>query len=208
MNFFNQSRWNALCAAAGVGPPLLHCFDEISRRYSEAHRAYHNRRHIDECLGEFDLVRSEVSNPVAVEFAIWFHDVIYDPRANDNEEQSGRFAVERLQGINKDLARQVADLILITKTHRAGPVPGAELLIDIDLSILGKPAERFAEFENGIRAEYAWVPVKVYCEKRVEILRGFLKRERIYSTKTIHDRYEAIARKNISKLIAELEAPI
>lgn len=81
----------------------------------------------------------------------------------------------------------------------------ARLLIDIDLSILGKSAERFAEYEVGIRKEYAWVPINVSRERRSEILRGFLNRNRIYTTKFFYDRYETCARRNISTLISDLD---
>lgn len=203
MYALDRERWERL-RSNGLRSNLRCLFEELSRRYSEPHRHYHNARHIDECLQEFDAVRGEAVNPLALELAIWFHDVVYDPRASDNEERSAGYAVECLQQARNDLARQVSDLILTTKTHLPGIVRDAALLIDIDLSILGRSAERFAQFEDGIRQEYAWVPHNVYCEKRAEILRGFLKREQIYITKTIHDRYEKVARENISRLITRL----
>ncbi len=199
-------RWQALCATADVRSSPVERFDHLARHYSEPQRAYHNTRHIDECLAEFDSVRADAAHPIALELAIWFHDVIYDPRANDNEEQSAAFSTLQLQEISDDLARHVSDLILATKTHLPGEVQDAELLIDIDLSILGKPAPRFAEYEAAIRSEYAWVPNNIYSVKRREILRAFLNRGRIYITKVFHDHYETAARQNISELIAELES--
>jgi predicted metal-dependent HD superfamily phosphohydrolase len=77
-----------LWRAAGVQQDSKQLFIEIERRYSEPHRAYHNRLHIDECLQEFDRMRGEARNPIALELAIWFHDVIYDPRATDNENKA------------------------------------------------------------------------------------------------------------------------
>src|SRR5688572_7563726 len=121
MKHFNQSRWNHLCAAAGVTPSLA--FDDLLAHYSEPHRAYHNARHIDECLAELDSARSDSRNPDAVEFAIWFHDAIYDPRAGDNEEQSARLARESLATFGARSAEHVSDLILTTKTHIAGEIP-------------------------------------------------------------------------------------
>jgi predicted metal-dependent HD superfamily phosphohydrolase len=32
----------------------------------------------------------------AIQLAAWFHDVIYDPRAKDNEEKSAEYAVASL----------------------------------------------------------------------------------------------------------------
>ena len=36
------------------------------------------------------------------------------------------------------------------------------LLIDVDLSILGAEAQRFAQYEQQIRAEYAFVPEDLF----------------------------------------------
>jgi predicted metal-dependent HD superfamily phosphohydrolase len=204
MTCFTLQRWGALSVSAGIERDSEEFFLQMERRYSEPHRAYHNARHIDECLREFDFVRGQAMNPTALELAIWFHDVIYDPRALDNEEQSARFAKGCLKKANSALADQVSKLILTTESHRAGSIEDAGLLIDIDLSILGKSDERFAQFEAGIEKEYAWVPREAYREKRAEILGGFLNRERIFATESFHNRYEATARRNIAKLIAEL----
>lgn len=204
MTCFTLQRWNALSASAGIQHHSEQMFRQIEHHYSEPHRRYHNALHVDECLREVDLVREQATNPVALELAIWFHDVVYDPRASDNEEQSARFATACLKEVNCSLAQRVSHLILTTQAHRAGSIPDAPLLIDIDLSILGKPAERFAEFEAGIRNEYAWVPIDVYRQKRAEILDGFLQRERIYFTQSFQNRYENGARQNLSKRIAEL----
>ena len=204
MKQFNESGWNNLCAAAGATPGVS--FVQISAHYSEPHRAYHNARHIDACLAEFDSACAEALNTIAVEFAIWFHDVIYVPRSSTNEEQSAALAHECLQESNPALAKLVAELILTTKTHSPGSIQDAPLLLDIDLSIRGKEHDPFSEFEAGIRSEYAWVPSHTYRAKRAEILRRFLNRDRIYLTKLFHHRYEPTARKNLSKLISTLEA--
>ena len=179
-------------------------FDDLLTRYSEHQRHYHNALHIDECLREFDLVRAQALDPAALEFAIWFHDVIYDPRASDNEEQSARFAVESLKGARDDLDARVSDLVLTTTTHLPGSIPDAASLIDIDLSILGKPAKRFDEYEAAIREEYSWVSMNVYCEKRAAILQSFLQRDRIFRTPFFFDRYEVQARQNLANSIGKL----
>lgn len=182
MKWFNQNRWESLWIGVGGGDWGVKLFEELAKRYAEPHRHYHNAQHIDECLQEFDVVRGEAMEEVALALAIWFHDVVYDPRAADNEERSARFAVDCLKGGGEDLTRRVSDLILVTKTHVVGNHPDEALMIDIDLSILGKPPERFAPYEAGIRKEYAWVPMQVYAEKRAAILRGFLEREKIFTT--------------------------
>ena len=204
MLHFNKARWTTLCGAAGA-TSLASSYEEILARYSEGHRAYHNALHINECLAEFDSARSNAQQPTAVQFAIWFHDIIYDPRSDNNEAQSAGFANDYLGPINAPLAQHVGELIITTKSHEPASVQDSPLLLDIDLSILGRNRERFREFENGIRSEYAWVPFEIYRSKRAEILRGFLNRKRIYLTNAFHDRYESTARHNLVQLIADLE---
>ena len=70
-----------------------HTFTQLIPIYSSPDRAYHNLAHIQACLSEFEAVRSLASNPTAMQTAIWFHDVIYDTHAHDNEERSADFAI-------------------------------------------------------------------------------------------------------------------
>jgi predicted metal-dependent HD superfamily phosphohydrolase len=205
MHFTNE-RWARLWNAADLrGDSQIWCTD-LLKRYSEPHRQYHNIRHIEECLAEFEQVSSQAEHPVALELAIWFHDAIYDPRRSDNEEQSAILALKCLEQSVFRQKQLVSDLILATKTHVAKNIPDAPLLLDIDLSILGKPAARFAEYEAGIRAEYSFVPLALYAEKRAAILRSFLSRPRIFTTGAFFNRFEAQARRNLAESIAALEA--
>jgi predicted metal-dependent HD superfamily phosphohydrolase len=83
--------------------------------------------------------------------------------------------------------------------HDAVPVDAdAQLLVDIDLSILGAERERFDEYERQIRAEYAFVPALIFNAKRRQILRSFLDRPRIYSTPAFSV-LEATARANLAR---------
>ena len=63
-------------------------YRNLTHRYSEPHRAYHNLNHIKSMLDNFDTVRHTAEAPNALEWAIWYHDVIYDPQLKDNEKLS------------------------------------------------------------------------------------------------------------------------
>ena len=78
----------------------------------------------------------------------------------------------------------------------------AELLIDIDLSILGAEQARFDEYERQVHAEYAFVPDEVRLPRRRAILQRFLDREAIYATPRMHALLEARARANLRRSIA------
>ena len=145
-------------------------------------------------------------NPTAVEFALWFHDSVYDPRANDNEERSAALARQCLE--EGKVARGIPDatcqLIMATKAHDATLHKDAGVVVDVDLAILGKPDDRFHEYELQIREEYSWVPDKTFAAGRIEVLHRFFTRPRIYHTDWFFDHYEGHARRNIARSLEKL----
>jgi predicted metal-dependent HD superfamily phosphohydrolase len=202
----SPERWAKLWREIGAKDDGLAVYQELVSRYSEPYRHYHNLSHIAECLNEFDTARQLAQQPLALELAIWFHDAIYDTRAANNEEKSAELAQKRIADAKGggELCASVFALVMATKTHDPSLHPDAPLLVDIDLSILGKPEERFWEYESQIRREYDWVPENVFAMKRAEILERFLGRERLYSTKQFFDNYEKQARANIRASIEKL----
>lgn len=206
MNALNPVRWSQLWQrATGAEPPPEH-FETLARLYAEPHRHYHNQHHILDCLAEFDRHRAAASDPIATELAIWFHDAIYDTRVADNEERSADLAEDWLakSKAGPRLVTAVKSLILATKLHDIQGHPDAPLLVDIDLSILGRSSHRFWQYEGQIRQEYAWVDKVVFATKRAEILRRFLARPQIYHTEIFHQELEAPARANLTASIKRL----
>ena len=176
-------------------------FGRLEMLYGEAHRGYHHGGHIVDCLREFDLVPGR---PRAVEMAIWFHDVIYDPHRKDNEERSAlHFTAEADgAGMSGDWIADVDRLIRVTSQHRATAADEA-LLCDIDLSILGRSPEDYARYVAGIRREYAWVSGTDWRAGRAAVLRSFMERSVIYHT-TEYTALEAPARANMVAEISSL----
>jgi predicted metal-dependent HD superfamily phosphohydrolase len=172
--------------------------------YRSPDRHYHNLQHIHDCLREFEPIRGECEDAEAVELAIWFHDFIYDPTRHDNEARSAEAAARELSalGAPADLIRRVEHLILATR-HTAEPTDtDAKVLVDIDLSILGRPIDDFDRYEAAIRGEYAHVPDEAFAQGRAAVLRRFLDRPTIYTTRRFRERYEAVARKNLIRSLA------
>ena len=203
MNTSTLDRWVRLWRqVTTAGDPQL-IYQELVSRYSEPQRHYHNLAHVAECIAEFDSARQLAQDPTAVEVAIWFHDAVYDTHAADNEERSAKLAKERIAQACGwvGLSESVAALVLATKTHDPALNPDAPLLVDVDLSILGKPKDRFGEYEAQIRREYEWVPIETFKVKRAEILERFLARDRIYTTDHFFDIYEQPARTNLRNSI-------
>lgn len=191
--------WNRTGATGDGAAP----YRDLLRRYAEPHRAYHSLAHIEHCLDEFEPVRRMASNPDAVELALWFHDAVYKPRATDNEERSAEL-VRRLPGLPRGVAGRAAELVLATR-HASPPAdPDAELVVDVDLAILGQPADRFDRYEDEIRREYSWVPGFLFRSKRRSILRSFLQRPSIFRTSYFRARHETAARSNLERSLARL----
>lgn len=192
--------WSGL-SAAGDGIELR---DALLARYGEAQRKYHTRQHLAESLSLFEAVSQAPDHPAEVEMALWFHDAIYDLRASDNEARSAVWACEALTaaGVAEPRAARVRDLVLVTQHQQLPRTPDERVLVDIDLSILGAPAARFAEYEQQIREEYAYVPGFLFRMKRRAILKSFLDRDSIYGTPVLHQRLEAMARGNLARAIA------
>jgi predicted metal-dependent HD superfamily phosphohydrolase len=198
------SRWNHLCENAELDS--LAGWNAIATAYGDPGRAYHNLGHIADCLRLLDQYAGIAADPVAMEFAIWFHDIVYDPRAADNEERSADRAVEFLS--TTPHAATVADLIMATKHGTHALSADAALICDIDLSILGRPPAEYAAYAAAIRLEYAWVPPPQYAEGRSRVLGGFLKREALFHHMEFQQRFDAPAKVNLTWELRELAAEL
>lgn len=200
MNDFLKYSWDRAWQGLGARGDGAAVLATIHGRYDEPHRKYHTAQHLEECLRLFDTVRDAADRPAEVEMALWFHDAIYDVKAADNERRSAAWARDALSqaDVAPDAVRRVHDLVVITE-HKASPQSRDEMvLVDVDLSILAAPAERFAEYERQIREEYAFVPGLVFRLKRRAILASFLARAAIYNTPALHRDLEARARANLA----------
>lgn len=202
----DERRWNELLRRLCGKDCSGKSFQRIVDTYSEPHRSYHTGDHIEACLSEFDRIRELCESPDQVECAIWLHDIVYDPRASDNEEKSALWGMEMLSGSGcpESAVNRVRELILVTK-HVQPPVSmDSRLIVDIDLSILGQPSAIFDIYEKSIRAEYSWVPEESYRTGRSKVLRGFLQRPSIFFTERIEEIYGSQARKNLENSLQAL----
>ncbi len=180
--------------------PADDLFRALRQRYAEPHRKYHTLQHLRECLALCVRDSALAERPAEVAVALWFHDAIYDHGRSDNEAASAAWAHSALgeAGASPAAADRVHALVMATRHSAVVPgTPDAQLLVDIDLAILGAEPARFAEYEQQIRDEYQHVPQAVFALKRREVLQSFLDREHLYASPTYRARYEAKARANL-----------
>jgi len=206
-----DATWAAAWSALGrPAPARLQA--ELMTAWSEPQRHYHDQRHLRECMALWTRWRERSPRANEVAIALWFHDAIYDPRApvsGSNELNSAAWAARSLvrAGADSDTAQRVHDLVMATQ-HDAPAALGAsldaQLLVDIDLSILGSPAERFERYDRDVRKEYAWVPGFRYREARAQVLQSFLDRPRLYHGENAVALLEAQARINLTAALSRL----
>ncbi|MEJ2158265.1 MAG: hypothetical protein P8X96_23305 [Desulfobacteraceae bacterium] len=201
-----KARWMGLFEPFAANCNLESGLDELVGRYAESHRHYHNLDHISGCLDAFDRIAGRLADPFAIETAIWFHDVVYDPKSGKNEERSAAYANAFLASAGVDPANisEIGRLIRLTR-HPSNPVTDDEkYLIDIDLSTLGAEREQYDRYEEMIRKEYAYVPNLLYKKGRRELLKAFLNCKPIYRTLYFRERLEVQARSNIERALKKL----
>ena len=198
-----QDDWNQLCASMNHDGEDY--WGTIAESYSKNQLAYHNLQHIADCLSKFRAAQHLAEDPVAIEVALWFHDIVYDPKAADNEEQSAHVAARFL--LDSPLASKVTQLILDT-SHRGKPQSNdGRLICDIDLSILGSDPESYRAYAEAIRKEYSWVSPADYTLGRSKVLQNFLKRESLYSLPYFEKKYDQQARVNLQQELQLLAYP-
>jgi len=201
----NQTRWQTLMNAMGL-PPSTECYNALHGAYSEKRRFYHTIDHIDAMLSHFDGVKEIAERPEELELAIWFHDAIYKPLSKTNELDSANWAQTFLASHDYHEAgiARVHTLIMATLHNGSLKCHDEQLIVDIDLAILGAPPAVYDQFERNVRKEYRLVPWFIYRKKRKELLQSFLSSPSVYNLELFKERYERAARDNIGRAINRL----
>jgi len=192
--------------ASPPSPDAAKVHADLCRLYAAPYRRYHNLGHIKDCLRLVDEVASLLIDRDAVEFGLWFHDSVYDTGVTNNEWRSAELFLEVSAGASFVFRHRVCGHILATR-HR-GTVRGNDrcFLVDIDLSGFGAPWEEFMRNGELLREESSDQPDAKYHAGQVIFLTGLQQRRHFFQTEYFRERYEAAARANIGRLLADLRA--
>lgn len=182
---------------------------QLVAAYGHPERRYHDRRHLAEVLdriGELSAHGVEFDR-MAVLLAAWFHDSVYDARP-DAEKRSAAWAAEALPTlVGHAVVEEVVRLVLITEHHHPhDDDANGCALSDADLAILAATPERYAEYAASVRDEYAHLPDVVFAAGRSAILRDLLAKPHLFQTAYAREAWEADARANVERELAELAA--
>lgn len=208
---FFETNWMTCMSGLGIATESTRAhdaFQQCLRAYQEDGRAYHTLQHLRECLHLANEVADLDVDRHAITLALWFHDVVYDVHAHDNEARSADVATAFLESVSSstDLQQNIRRLILATAHNVPLQSMDERLVCDIDLSILGAPSPRYVQYTQQVRQEYAFVPAALYATKRIEILEAFLARAHVYALPSFVDRFEKQARSNIAMEIRGLQS--
>jgi len=208
-----KARWMKLANYIDPHPDMKvmeKWWQKLVEAYSQPHRHYHTLEHVAACLAELDRVQESFACPQVAEFALWFHDAVYEIGAIDNELRSNTMAKQcaRELGLGDGFIGLTEDYIMITDYQNLPESsPDSALKVaDIDCSILGQDEKTFDRYEQGIRAEYGQYSDADYNNGRRMFLMKLLTNSMIYHTPDFQELYEAKARANIARLIARLSA--
>lgn len=179
----------------------------IARHYSEPDRYYHNLDHIRECMERLDEFRGELRDPDAAELALWFHDIVYEPTAADNELRSALlFDRELGMFLPTGRADHVHTMIMAT-VHPSDPTDNdARFVADIDLAGFARPWEEFVRVTGQLRRECFHLTDSQFQVGTLAFFKKILARPTIYLTEQFRATCEQSARGNLYALIGELEA--
>lgn len=197
-------RWLALFDKFPASKAKKHkIYDDLKLRYAESHREYHTFEHIKACLQHLDKVSQTLDNAFNIELALWFHDIVYDPHSVNNELDSAAYATQILQKIDlpQEAIQHIDHLIRLTQHPSQPQTFDEQILLDIDLSILGEKKTNFEDYNKNIRSEYCWVDDALYQQERAKVLRNFLEQKRIYHTDYFFSERELQARINIQSVL-------
>ena len=199
------SLWNRCQGASSAGCDAHDVYAEILAYYSEPGRHYHTPKHIEHCLRQFDLASSEMDDPDAVEMSIWFHDLVFDITADDNELRSARRFVELAgESMDSEFKSKVYDLIMATAPPRQPKTKDEKFMLDIDLSSFGLPWEDFVRDSTAVREESARLSDAEFFPGQRAFLESLISREHFYFTDFFRSRIEETARTNIRRHLESL----
>lgn len=202
----NAARFAALWSRTHPGPgalPARQVYDEIVALYSEPFRTYHTLGHVDDCLGRLDACAHLVASPDAIEIALWFHDVLCDPGARDNELRSARWYLERSAGTTARLRTAVCRMILASRHIAPALRSDARYMVDIDLAGFGEPWPEFRRTTDLVRGEFPHRSDAEFARGLTPFLRSLVARPSLYGTVFFRERCEEAARRNVAQLIDE-----
>ena len=163
--------------------------------YNDESRHFHNFTHILSAKDFFEKMTDE-------QYVAWlFHDIVYIPGRNDNEEKSEEFFQEYILWNDLNVnPKIVSQIILDTKLHKP-TIEESAFVLDIDMLCLSLPYNEFLSSREEVIKEYSSVFGENVTKNGVKFFMRDLIDKKIYYTEEFFYRNE-LAQKNIEKYLS------
>lgn len=190
-------RWLQSLRASGVKGMYRDEYDQLVEYYSQEHRAYHTLAHLTAMFCDLDCLPKQ--SP-CIDWAVWFHDLIYVPGRADNERLSADSAVHALIrfGLAEADVTLVRYMILCTRNHQnPQKCPHTQRFLDADMAILGAEPSVYNTYLQNLRYEYQRIPKWLFRRGRKKFIKQVLALPKIYQSEAFFALYEQQARTNL-----------
>lgn len=157
-------KWNIKCD-----------INTVLAMWNESHRSYHNLNHLNDLINQINEDKSKYSEKEYEKLMLTaiFHDIVYDPSSDVNEEKSAEFFIECcVNKTNSDILG-IKQMILDTKTHKS-TTNLSESFNNYDMNIVERDFDQLLEWEKGIFEEFSVYPKEQYKEGRLKFLESLL----------------------------------
>lgn len=157
------NKWNIKCD-----------INTLLSMWNESHRSWHTLDHLNDLISQINENKSLYSQKEYEKLLIasLFHDCVYEPMSQDNEEKSADFFVECCADKNSDIL-EIKQIILDTKTHKSG-TKLSEAFNNYDMNIVERDYDQLLKWEIGIKEEFKNVGKEKYKEGRLKFLESIL----------------------------------
>ncbi|MEE2683264.1 MAG: hypothetical protein VYD77_04955 [Actinomycetota bacterium] len=200
-------RWFDLCHRNGVNVGAATAMSQqLITAYNEPHRRYHTLDHVVRCLDLLDLVQLEQEERDLIEYALWFHDIVYIPESGTNETESAEIAERWIINQGLSIGKAVTGLILQSADYLSNPPSGKVqgLFHDLDLHVFGSTSREYQEYASNIRKEYSHLNETEFQKGRKKFLQTMLARPSIYATAPFREMYQEQALTNIDRELQDM----
>ena len=174
-------------------------------------RAYHNMSHVVHMMSRVEVLSLSARLPSIdtelILIATAFHDVVYHPGSNWNEDASAFVAGKWLEGrLCSALIDVVQQLIMMTKTHEVTAVYATEqygaIICDADLWTIGSHWDEYKRHGAAIRQEFVLIDDHTFDNRRARVRQSLLARQRGQTPRGMER--EAQAQANMRRELSEI----
>lgn len=152
------------------------CIKLLPILWNEKHRFYHNVSHLEQIIEDIEKTPSfkylNIYEKHALLLGCFMHDIIYDPKKKDNEDQSIRFFKSFYISKDQKMPHLVSNLIETTK-YRKRPLNRLERIFwDADNAKFRDGYDTLLKNEGLLQKEYSFLSKKEYKENRIKFLKS------------------------------------